>query len=273
MKMKHVAAAALAACAAATTMPAIASIGTGALDNSSANNAELVFVVFDEGKSYTKDLGITLAQFLANPSSPFSIGLSGANFASYLAADTNLFDGTKFDGTRWGVFAVNNEPFLFNDGRVLLTTLYGGPSPQNPTGINNFDWFAGVDVLGAKFNDLSQVMAANGTANLQVATNGDSYTPVGTQGYFNDGGLATLGFSYYVTNAVGVSSAVYLDMESSDTPQPPISATQLAGRFLFDGTQLTYTVAAVPEPGSMALLFAGMGALGFVSRRRRGDKS
>ncbi len=266
MKMKHIAAATIAACAAAAAAPAFAGIGTGALDNSTANNAELVFVLFDEGRSFTKDLGITLQSFLATANTSFTSSLASANFSTYLGADTNLFDGTKTSGTRWALLAVNSEPFAANSGRVLLTTL---DPTQGPTSINNGDWFQGVETLGAKFNDLSQVMNANGTANLTVGTNGDAYTAAGSQGYFNDGGLNALGFSYYITNVVGASSAAYIESETTDTAEPPISATAVAGRFSFNGTQLAYTVSAVPEPGSLAMVLAGFGALGFVSRRRR----
>jgi hypothetical protein len=47
----------------------------------------------------------------------------------------------------------------------------------------------------------------------------------------------------------------------------PIDAGNPAGKVLID--DLNLAVAAVPEPGSVALMLAGLGAMGFMVRRRR----
>jgi hypothetical protein len=44
--------------------------------------------------------------------------------------------------------------------------------------------------------------------------------------------------------------------------------TSFSGGFMINGTSLDYTVAAVPEAETYAMMLAGLGLVGFMVRRR-----
>jgi len=258
MKLKKLAAALALAAAGA---PAFAAIDT-------SNNSELFAVVWDETVgSYTMDLGISLNTFLANASTAgygFSAAVGGA-FAQYTAADTNLADGTATSGTRWALFAVDSESFGDPTDTRYLTTANGAGVP--PT-VTNGTLNTIVPQLATFAADASQT----GTHGVAVANNGNSFNPSGSLGTFVEStyfGNPALGLN--AGNLIGSSSSVYFYDNTSYDLDALASRAAFAGTASFNGSTFSYTVAAIPEPGGIALMLAGMSALGFVGRRVNRD--
>ncbi len=266
MKLNMIAAAVLAVAA----LPAMAAVQTN-------NDAELMLVVFDAASgsaadpgiaSYVLDTGISIDQFTANSSSAsgynFSFDLSGSSiFSQYKTLDTNLLDGN----TKWALVAVDVD----NNGSDyrLLSTKTPGTVFSN---FSNGDWQVSVDQVAQKVQDI------NGTGTHLVQTaNGESSNAKGSAAYYPP--ADTLNSLLYDTGiVVGTNSGVWLSTRSNDFDETAAISGFSQGNpgglgvASFNGSVLTYTVSAVsavPEPGSIALLMAGMGALGFVGARRR----
>lgn len=231
-----------------------AETGTTAGVGNYAGGSDLVFFAWSAGQSYVQDLGVGMGSFLpsstnANTSTSFSI----LNPSAY----------SQLTGTiNWGVVAVHsNTTVVTGLGQdYLFTTVNSAVTPANlanqiNVGIKNavgvFDNFANYSGTTANGYYDSNPDLANWATNLQ-----------------NKVGPASLSFSG--GNAVGASGIEFLML---DTPNGSTSAktnaqTAFAGTFGFDGSSLTYTVAAVPEPGTYAMLLAGLMMVGGIARRR-----
>lgn len=259
MKLKKLAAALALAAAGA---PAFAAIGGG-------NNAELFFVVWDEtAGSYTKDLGVTLDSLLSSGAS-LNVAVAGTAWNSYLAADTNLADGAPLDpaGTRWAIFAVDGQSNIQPSGDFrYLTTATNGTVPAMPT---NADFNTITQQLGGNY------LAAVNATGTHSSANGESFNAAGSAAAYDESSwFGTVGVTAgNVIGAAGASQGVKLfEYENSSLTQlflqPNARGPFNGAGASFDGTNLSLSVAAIPEPGSIALLLAGLSALGFVGRRR-----
>jgi PEP-CTERM motif len=186
-------------------------------------------------------------------------------FNQYKAADTNLFDGN----TKWALVAVDaiDAGSLVVGDLRLLSTKTPGTQFSN---FSNGDWAVSMQQVGTKIIEIN----GTGTHVTSQASNGESFNAKGSGAYFPMSDV--LGsLNYDMGIVIGTNSNVWLSQRGNDydetTPIDGFGQGNVAGLGVasFNGTVLTYTVAAVPEPGSVALLMAGLGALGFVARRRR----
>lgn len=255
MTLKQLAAAAAFACAA----PAFAGI------NTFNGDAELFGVVWDENvATYAIDFGLSLSA-LASLSGTMSYDVAGANWTAYAAADTNMADFGAFEGTRWAVIAVDDDGFSFIDGDLnFLSTTTDSVLPT----LNNS--FLDVQLIGwGQFGQIGYFnqngMTPDPAANLDLFAAKGSPAHVieaGVGPFVSTGNAVGSGFQSLFTCSHTNFGGIDFDAACAAMTNGAGDAIQVA----FDGT--SFQVAAVPEPGTYAMLFAGLMAIGAVVRRR-----
>lgn len=285
MKLKMIALAAATMLASASAMAAIAPGSTG--------NGELFLSVFDNSAkvSYTLDLGVRMNDFLsgaqvdAGYSKSWSLALADGNFTSFLGqvTATNL---------RWSVMAVDSTGGINAHGQRLLTTVRAGSTADQIASPTNANFSNGIS--DAQFGQFVAAVNLTGThsipgnlpsradydvngssVNLESDTGKSFFGEAGgTSANFNsnfsqlklDSAVGTSAAFYYMERGPGLnSSKIFTDDFGNSSNSATFALTNGASGYTLDYS----LAAAVPEPGTYALMFAGLGAIGFVGRRRK----
>lgn len=256
MKLKHIAAAAALAAVSASSFAAITI-------DPATGNSELFAVIYDsvDQASYTIDLGVTQDAF--NSGANLSQALSSANWTAFLGVANTTANTLQF-----GVFAADNVGTTAANPNRLWTTVDSASQTvtQGNVGTANTALF---NFAGAQTN-----LSAHQTHS--TVANGDSYDTVGNDAYAAGGySIPTLnggavGWAPFVNQ--GSTAAFKQFTKASSSNSATAAATTFAGVWSFDQSgsnySLNYTVSAVPDADGLALMLAGLGAMGFIARRR-----
>jgi PEP-CTERM motif len=259
---KIAAAAALVAC----TAPAFAGIET----ISPNGEAELFGIVWDEAfGTYAIDFGITINQLNNFSAGTTVLGTTAGdvNWFNYTQVDVNLNDYQPFEGTRWAIVAVED-----------ILGYAGEPNSQKYYSTFRNDSLAGTVVPDGSLEQSISSMGTIGYAGTlgqngmtpNPAVNLSAFAPVGSPAHFIETQYAG-SFGIFAGNAIGTVANLNVCTYGGlfDSTAPSVCNPLVVGNGKvtvgFNGQSF---VAVVPEPGTYAMLFAGLAAVGFMARRR-----
>jgi hypothetical protein len=258
---------------------AAVSLGTGA-----GNDAELFVVVYDEVSktSFSKDLGITLGNFLPTPAGsgvtfpgyttgPINLA-ADSNWASFLSSSSSSpsFRFLVVAGDTTGGAALNGQRYAITGGAVSpfagvlnnqVSAKLSGPLVNYVGDINTRSTHATTANGSAVVTDLPENTYNFGNAGALTPTFGGGANITGAVG-------SSLNF-YFGTRTVSGTSASNFVNQGSDLYDNAVGPAKWT---LSPNYVLSYT-APVPEPESWALLAAGLALVGSIARRRGATKT
>lgn len=250
--------------AAAVALAVVAGSAAAAVPvTSTATGSELLFYAFDDATktSYVQDLGQTYSSFLPTSAA------AGANFSASISSNTAWASyiasvAGDFSNTYWGVVAGKSI-----SPKGLLTTVRAGDSGITTSSSGT--------VQGGVTTSLNGLMNGLNTATSSLASgyftaNGGTAADNIVNNYGSGHNIAgKLGPDFHTDNLIGTSSTFeYLNLGGSVATNVYANAYGNS-TFSFDGTTLAYTVAAVPEPSSYAMMLGGLMLVGGIAARRR----
>lgn len=243
MKFKTLALAAMMAIAA----PSFAAIQTGG----ALGEGEYVFIATNSAGSYAQDLGVSTDFIKAlQGGTSFTQAVAGVEWNKFLA-----FGGSN---TQWAIIAVQPLDVGFNPGDINAWTTRNVNQALGT--IQNTQSNDASSNLAVHFFDIDSLSVPNSANNRKASA-------VGTLTY-SDNGITSFNSYFNARNAVGVEAQMVYLTASNETADLPSQYSVLTTMANFDGTNVTIT-AAVPEPSTYAMLFAGLAAVGFIARRRK----
>lgn len=207
--------------------------------------------------------------------------------ASPVIYDTpNLYD---YPVANSGERTLSRNPDFFRSGGLGLISWWGAKGFVNY--LNSISYGGSDDWRLPTVTDIGKVGCYGGNngsdCGYNVATNGTSagdelaelyYTELGGKGAISTSGAAQTGFGLPNTNTFDNEQRSYWSGTEN-----PLSNTQALMFYTSNGEQGSFTklggryvwavtsgqIAAVPEPESFAMLLAGLGVLGFATRRKQ----
>jgi PEP-CTERM motif len=196
--------------------------------------------------------------------------LTAFNAATSLQG-TDTYTGFSVTGGTPSPITRNAGPYSYTADATPLGTLYGGGTTANPflstnsaTDTIRFNAFSsGVAGIGGNFFG-SNIAGAYLLGDIRLTATDDSGSLTQTIV-----GATTTSFLGFVSTGTMTSLSVCAINAFLGTC---IGATPGAAPFVWpsaDNLVLAKAVAAIPEPSTYAMLLAGLGAVGFVARRRR----
>lgn len=249
----------VAVAAIAVSMTGVAEARIQTMGDNTADGSELLLNVvnYTAQNSYTLDLGVTIAQFLANPSQSLSFTLNDANFQSFTAAYT------AGDNVTWGVSGGHQ---ILNDIPDLPIFGFYTTSVTNPPAVFNADAGEISNVQG-KWN----VLVSNIQTQDANANNLSTFKTVGQQGYTAEyGNNFQTALPFVAQGELGAALAfVHEKVNADDFVTGELDVFANVWKLDMNGS-LTYAAAtsAVPLPGAVWMFGAAlMGMLG-VNRRK-----
>ncbi len=243
------------------------------LQDFSTGDSSLLFFAVDKTSpgiaSVGIDLGYNLSSFL-----PVA-GTAGTKIVWDFRTDTLSMNGAAADAT--GVNWASLDAF-FATGVTSAQTQWGvigGDSKSNATSDTPIRYVstssaASPDALTVTQTNIVGMSAVNGLFGGLGADADGVTTSTTNLAYVARNGSGLGGNLNWQNNGVVAAAAVGTDLNffMFSLPEGVATKEQFAGVWSFDGEKLSYTVAAIPEPETYAMLLAGLGLIGFAARRR-----